>query len=129
MSDEIINLDQRIERLEDVLADAAIGEFREIPVEQEDVLASVEMGLNLLLTDLKDEIEKTNKLIKREQILKIFMDYSNFAKQVTEQVKEGKMDIELPPETGITEINEMRKSFEFLITTIRLLISDIDNSE
>jgi hypothetical protein len=129
MLDEIINLDQRIERLEDVLADAAIGEFREIPVEQEDVLASVEMGLNLLLTDLKDEIEKTNKLIKREQILKIFIDYSNFAKQVTKQVKEGKMDIELPPETGITEVNEMRKSFEFLITTIRLLISDIDNSE
>ena len=129
MSDEIIDLDQRIERIEDVLADAAVGEFREIDVEQEDVLASVEMGLNLLLTDLKDEIEKTNKLIKREQILKIFMDYSNFAKQVTEQVKIGKLDIELPPETGIEEINEMRKSFEFLITTIRLLIIDLDKSE
>jgi hypothetical protein len=129
MSVEIINLDQRIERLEDVLADAAVGDFREIDIDAEDVLASVEMGLNLLLTDLKDEIEKTNKLIKREQILKIFMDYSNFAKKVTEQVKEGRLDIELPPETGISEINEMRKSFEFLITTIRLLISDLDKSE
>ena len=54
------------------------------------------------------------------------MDYSNFAKQVTEQVMEGTFDIELPPETSISEINEMRKSFEFLITTIRLLISDLN---
>ena len=52
MSIEIKDLDQRIERLEDVLADAAIGDFKEIEIGDEDELASVEMGLNLLLTDL-----------------------------------------------------------------------------
>lgn len=129
MDIEIINFESRIERMEDVLADAAAGDFREIEVMEDDTLASVEMGLNLLLADLKEEIETTTKLIKKEQVLKIFIDYADFAKKVTEQIKAGKMDIELPPKTGIPEINEMRSAFEFLISTIRLLISDIEGGK
>jgi methyl-accepting chemotaxis protein len=124
---DIINFELRIEKIEDALVDAAAGDFREIDVNEDDTLASIEMGLNLLLSDLKYEIDTTTKLIKKEQVLDIFLDYSNFAKRATEQIKEGKLDIKLPPKTGIPEINEMRDSFNFLISTIRLLISNLED--
>jgi methyl-accepting chemotaxis protein len=125
----IKNLEMRVEKIEDVLAGAATGEFNEIEVKEEDILASIEIGLNLLLTDLKDQIDETNMLVnKQKKTLDIFNDYADFAKNATENIKSGNLDIELPPKSDVSEINKMRDSFEFLIATIRLIISDIDEN-
>lgn len=58
----IKNLDKRIETIEKVIAVAAGGDFAaEIPVEEVDVLTSVETGINLLISDLGDEVRQSQK--------------------------------------------------------------------
>ncbi|MBN2379331.1 STAS domain-containing protein [candidate division WOR-3 bacterium] len=56
------NMEKRIETIEEVLAAAAGGDFSaEIPIAMEDadVLTSVETGINLLISDLGDEVRQS----------------------------------------------------------------------
>ena len=60
----IKKLESRIEAIEEVLAAAAGGDFEaEIPIamEEADVLTSVETGINLLISDLGDEVIQSQK--------------------------------------------------------------------
>ncbi|MBD3285315.1 STAS domain-containing protein, partial [candidate division WOR-3 bacterium] len=60
----IKNMESRIEAIEEVLAAAAGGDFEaEIPIamEEADVLTSVETGINLLISDLGDEVLQSQK--------------------------------------------------------------------
>lgn len=52
----IQDLAERIARMEAVLADAAAGNIASIEVTQDDPFSSVEVGLNIVLEDLRDEI-------------------------------------------------------------------------
>ena len=61
------NFEQRVEVIENVLAAAATGEFNEIPVEENDILASIEVGLNLVISDLKEQIRKNNEMIEKQR--------------------------------------------------------------
>lgn len=56
------NLERRIEVIEEVLAAAAGGDFDaqiEIEMESADVLTSVETGINLLISDLGEEVRQS----------------------------------------------------------------------
>jgi rsbT co-antagonist protein RsbR len=64
---DIVNFDERIENLEDILASASMGDFDEIEIINDDALASIEMGLNMVLSDLKKQIEKNAELIERQR--------------------------------------------------------------
>jgi len=64
MNSEIKNLAERLARLEEVLAAAAAGNFTsqiDLDIEAADDLTSVETGINLLISDLADEVKKTEK--------------------------------------------------------------------
>ena len=63
-SEIIKKLEKRIEAIEEVLAAAAGGDFdAEIPIAMEaaDVLTSVETGINLLISDLGEEVRQSQK--------------------------------------------------------------------
>jgi len=65
MNSEIKNLAERLARLEEVLAAAAAGNFTsqiDLDIEAADDLTSVETGINLLISDLADEVKKTEEL-------------------------------------------------------------------
>lgn len=58
----IKNIDKRVEAVEEVLAAAAGGDFDaqiEIEMESADVLTSVETGINLLISDLGEEVRQS----------------------------------------------------------------------
>jgi len=58
------NLDERVNRIEDALAAAAAGDYgAQIPVSQEivDDLTSVEVGINVLISDLGEEVRRSQK--------------------------------------------------------------------
>ncbi len=63
----INNFEKRIETIEDILSSAAVGEFNEISIEEDDELASIEMGLNIVIGDLKEQIERTNVLVEKQR--------------------------------------------------------------
>jgi rsbT co-antagonist protein RsbR len=67
MEKSIEDFERRIENIENVLAEAATGDFNEIVIEKDDTLTSIEMGVNLLLVDLKEEMAKSETLIKRQK--------------------------------------------------------------
>ncbi len=56
MTDAITNLDARLARMEEILADAAAGQIRSIEVLGDDPFSSIEAGLNIVLEDLRQEI-------------------------------------------------------------------------
>ena len=61
---KVRNLDQRVGKIEDALAEAAAGNFSaEIPVSHEDFdeLTSVEVGINILMSDLGEEVRRSQK--------------------------------------------------------------------
>ncbi len=61
-SKNLKNLEKRIETIEEVLATAAGGDFSaEIPIDMDeaDVLTSVETGINLLISDLGEEVRQS----------------------------------------------------------------------
>lgn len=56
------NLEKRIEAIEEILAAAAGGDFDaqiDIEMEEADVLTSVETGINLLISDLGEEVRQS----------------------------------------------------------------------
>jgi len=65
----IAQIGERIERIEDVLSLAATGTFEEIEVANEDRLASVEAGMNLVLTEWREEMENTRNLNENLDLL------------------------------------------------------------
>lgn len=59
---KVKNIEKRIEVIEEVLAAAAGGDFDaqiDIDMEEADVFTSVETGINLLISDLGDEVRKS----------------------------------------------------------------------
>ncbi len=61
---QIDNMEARIERIEEVLASAAGGDFQaqlEIAEGHSDLLTSVETGINLLIADLGEEVRQSRR--------------------------------------------------------------------
>ncbi|MBD3286649.1 STAS domain-containing protein [candidate division WOR-3 bacterium] len=59
---EIQNLEKRVEAIEEVLAAAASGDFKsqvKIDTKSPDLLTSIETGVNLLISDLGEEMKKS----------------------------------------------------------------------
>lgn len=60
MADSAIDdLDGRLLVLEETLASAAAGDFQELEVSHDDPLAAVELGVNIVLDDLREQIAET----------------------------------------------------------------------
>lgn len=88
-------------------------------------------------SDLKAEAEGTKEVqelatafnqMNEANIHKLnnIKEFTEIIEQTTAQMKSGNIDIELPPESDIPEVNRMRKSFQFLVTSIRLITTDIE---
>lgn len=61
---QVKDFEKRVENIEEVLAAAAGGDFDAeitIDMEETDIMTSVETGINLLITDLGDEVRKSLK--------------------------------------------------------------------
>jgi len=59
---DILDLNARIARLEEALADAAAGAIQTVEVTGDDPFSSLETGFNILIEDLRDEIAATAEL-------------------------------------------------------------------
>jgi rsbT co-antagonist protein RsbR len=64
---EIKDFDKRLNQIEDVLAAGACGDFEEVIIEDDDGLTSIEIGVNLLMMDIKHQVEKTFALLERQK--------------------------------------------------------------
>lgn len=61
---EINKIEERVEKIEEVLAAAAGGDFDaqlEVDIEHSDVFTSVETGINLLIADLSEEVRQSQR--------------------------------------------------------------------
>jgi rsbT co-antagonist protein RsbR len=80
---DIRDIERRFLVLEEVLAGAVAGEFRSIEVQDEDPLAAIELGVNIVLEDLRAQIEQTmranreldDKVIERTRELQEKLDH------------------------------------------------------
>jgi len=71
------DLEKRLEAIEDILSEAAIGELDdELEITEDDSLSSVEYGINLMLQDIREMIEEDRKKAemiraKNEEMLRV----------------------------------------------------------
>lgn len=82
----IRNFEKRIEAIEEVLATAAGGDFMSeisIDMEEPDVLTSVETGINLLISDLGEEVRQSQN---RAQELQDKLDLIEKQRQAIEEL-------------------------------------------
>ena len=72
------------------------------------------------------EMEKQNEMavLKIKEALTEIISLTNTVKQATESIKAGKMDIPFDTESSISEIRELKKRFQYMISVIRLLVTE-----
>ncbi len=126
---DINNLDKRIEAIEEILAAAAGGDFSaEIPIvmEEADVLTSVETGINILISDLGDEVVQSNK---RADQLQEKLDLIKKQRQAIEELSTPiiKMwdKVLVLPLIGTLDTRRSQKLTESLLTEIALTQSKV----
>ena len=72
-TDEISNLSNRIEKIEEALAEAAGGNLLSrirVDLHKPDPLTAIETGINLILSDLENETAERLKLAEELQSMK-----------------------------------------------------------
>jgi rsbT co-antagonist protein RsbR len=133
-SESIKGLEKRIETIEEILAAAAGGDFdAEIPIEMEeaDVLTSVETGINLLISDLGEEVRQSQK---RADELQDKLDLIEKQRQAIEELSTPIIKIWdqvlVLPLIGTLDTRRSQKLTESLLTEIsstqsRVAILDI----
>lgn len=105
----IDNFEKRINQIENVLAAAATGEFEELIIENNDGLTSVEVGVNLLLMDMKEQVQKTFDLLERQK--ETLQELSTPVIQVWD-------DILTLPIIGIVDSRRAAEMMDKLLTTV-----------
>jgi methyl-accepting chemotaxis protein len=72
------------------------------------------------------EMGKQNELaiLKIKEALGEIISLTNTVKEATESIKAGKMEIPFDTESSISEIRELKKRFQYMISVIRLLVTE-----
>jgi len=71
------------------------------------------------ITEMRSQNEVAVEKIR--EALSEIIQMTNFVKDATESIKSGKFDIPFEAESSISEIRELKKRFQYLISVIRLL--------
>jgi rsbT co-antagonist protein RsbR len=125
----IKGLEERIEAIEEILAAAAGGDFTaEIPIamDEADVFTSVETGINLLISDLGEEVRQSQK---RADDLQEKLDLIEKQRQAIEELSTPIIKIWeqvlVLPLIGTLDTRRSQKLTESLLTDISLTQSKV----
>lgn len=121
-SKEIKNLEDRIERMEEVIAEAAYGDFDtqiEIDPEAIDALAAVETGINLLIADMGEEVNQSQqKAHDLEEKLKLIEQQRKAIEELSTPIIKMWDKILVLPLIGTLDTRRSQKLTEALLTDI-----------
>jgi len=126
---KISKMEQRIEAIEETLAAAAGGDFSaqiDINMEDADLLTSVETGINLLITDLGDEVRQSQKRAEdlQEKLSLIEQQRQAIEELSTPIIKIWEQVLVLPL-IGTLDTRRSQKLTESLLTEIALTQSKV----
>ncbi len=121
-SKEIKNLEDRIERMEEVIAEAAYGDFDtqiEIDPEAIDALAAVETGINLLIADMGEEVNQSRqKAHDLEEKLELIEQQRKAIEELSTPIIKMWDRILVLPLIGTLDTRRSQKLTEALLTDI-----------
>lgn len=89
----IDDLNQRLTALEESLAAAAAGTFQPIGVDHDDALAAVEYGVNIVMQDLNEEIDRATK---NERELQAKLEEITAQKELIQRQRETILKLSTP---------------------------------
>lgn len=103
-TERIEQIEQRLQALEQTLANAAAGDFREIEVRHDDGLAAVELGVNIVLDDLNAQISQTaeanreldRKVVARTRELQEKLDYITGQNELIQRQRDAISELSTP---------------------------------
>jgi hypothetical protein len=127
--DELLpeKIDQRLKSIHDVIKAVINGDYSKnisIPAKYDNFVA-FERDMYKLLDQVKD-IHRQNELAisKIKEAIGEIIDLGNTVKLATESIKAGKFEIPFDTNSNISEVRELKKRFQYLISVIRLLSAE-----
>lgn len=130
----IADLESRIERMEDILSQAACGDFGvqiETETEKADALSAVETGINLLISDMGEEVrESTKKAEELEEKLNLIEQQRKAIEELSTPIIKIWERVLVLPLIGTLDTRRSQRLTEALLTDIattqtRVTILDI----
>ncbi|MBN2379900.1 STAS domain-containing protein [candidate division WOR-3 bacterium] len=118
----IPNLQKRVDRIEEVLSEAACGNFgEEIEVDmfKPDVLTPIETGINMLVTDMADEVgESKHRAEELEEKIKLIEEQQKAIEELSTPIIKIWDQVLVLPLIGALDTRRSQKLTEALLTDI-----------
>ena len=120
-------IDQRLKNMHDIVRAVLNNDFSKnisIPAKY-DNFVPMERDMFKLLETVRD-IHKQNELAisKIKEAISEIIELGNAVKDATESIKAGKFEIPFDTTSNISEVRELKKRFQYLISVIRLLSAE-----
>ncbi len=120
-------IDQRLQNIHDVIKAINAGDYTKnisIPAKY-DNFVPFERDMFNLLNQVRD-IHKQNEMAisKIKEAISEIIELGNKVKEATESIKAGKFEIPFDTASQISEVRELKKRFQYLISVIRLLSAE-----
>jgi HAMP domain-containing protein len=120
-------IDKRLEHIHEVVKAINAGDYSKnisIPAKY-DNFVPFERDMYNLLSQVKD-IHKQNEMAisKIKEAISEIIELGNKVKEATESIKAGKFDFPFDTASQISEVRELKKRFQYLISVIRLLSAE-----
>lgn len=129
-----VNLEARIEKMEEVLSAAACGELNvqlDINLDNNDIFTGLETGVNLLISDMGEEVSKSRRRADElEDKLKVIEDQRKAIEELSTPIIKIWDQVLVLPLIGALDTRRSQKLTEALLTEIaatqtRVTIIDI----
>ncbi len=120
----IADLESRIERMEEILSVAACGDFgvqieTDTDIEKADALSAVETGINLLISDMGEEVrESTKKAEELEEKLKLIEQQRKAIEELSTPIIKIWERVLVLPLIGTLDTRRSQRLTEALLTDI-----------
>ena len=117
-------LSERLQEIHAVVQAVLAGDLtRNVSIHPKyDSFSALERDMYNMVNKIK-EMKAQNEMAvqKIKEALSEIIQMTNFVKEATESIKAGKFDVPFEAESSISEIRELKKRFQYLISVIRLL--------
>lgn len=120
-------LDERLQRMHEVIKAILSDDFsKNLSIHPRfDSFVPFERDMYNLVNKINIMNKQTETAIdKIREALSEIIGLTNTVKIATESIKQGKFDIPLEADSNISEIKELKRRFQYLISVIRLLSSE-----
>lgn len=118
----IADLESRIERMEEILSQAACGDFGvqiETDIEKADALSAVETGINLVISDMGEEVrESTKKAEELEEKLALIEQQRKAIEELSTPIIKIWERVLVLPLIGTLDTRRSQRLTEALLTDI-----------